>query len=317
MFFDEEKIMSNDIYQRGKKFIRNSNKAHHNKYDYGKVVYVNAKTKVLISCPIHGIFEQTPEKHFNRKHGCPACGGTKKKTIQEFVNDAKKVHGNTYEYMLVNYKGHHEKVQVVCHEHGVFKQTPKDHLDGCGCPKCGGHAPLTQTDFVIRSNKVHNNKYDYSLAKYITNITKVIIICPNHGKFQQTPAGHMRGQGCPPCNKAGGYCEKLFNENNELKTRQGRLYLLHFAALVENIQFLKVGITQTSIKDRFSRGYSTYNYEVLIDKEFELYEAFLLEQQILRMFESTKFKPRSPFAGRTECFTLQHKNQIIKTINSA
>lgn len=306
--------MSTSIYQRSKNFIRNSKKVHRGKYDYNKVDYVNAKTNVIINCPIHGDFKQTPEKHFNRKHGCPGCGGTSKSSTHEFIFKAKQIHGDTYEYMLINYKGNREKVQIVCHKHGVFKQTPKDHLDGCGCPKCGGHAPLTQTDFVIRSIRTHNNRYDYSLAKYITDKIKVTIICPIHGCFEQTPNAHMKGQGCPICNSFVGYTLKTFETNEQLKSLTGRLYLLKFTETVEKIQFLKVGITKRSIKSRFSSGYENYKYEILVDKELKLYDAFLLEQHILNAFKNTKFEPKLPFDGRTECFTIQHTHQIVKTI---
>ena len=309
--------MSNDIYQRGKKFIRNSKKVHRNKYDYSKVDYVNAKTEVTIICPVHGSFKQKPEKHFNRKHGCPSCGGTKRATTPEFIEKAKKVHGNKYEYMLVNYKGTYEKVQIVCHEHGVFKQTAKDHLNGCGCPKCGGRIPLTQNDFVMRSIKTHNNKYDYSLVKYTTDKIKVSIICPDHGKFEQTPNAHMNGQGCPRCKPYGIYSETVFEENEELKQIPGRLYLLRFIDISDGTDFLKIGITRRSIATKFSSGYSNYKYEVLIDKKLEMYEAFVLEQHILRVFEHVKFTPKAPFAGRTECFTTDYTHQIIKTILSA
>ena len=306
--------MSGNIYQWGKKFIRKSKKVHHNKYNYSKIDYLNAKTKVVIGCPIHGDFEQTPDKHLNRKHGCPSCGGTKKLSTAEFITKAKKVHGDAYEYILVNYKSSLEKIQIVCHDHGVFKQIPKYHLQGHGCPKCGGYQRLTQEDFVMRSMKTHNNKYDYSLAKFITDRIKVIIICPWHGQFTQSPNAHMSGQGCPKCKVTRGYSMKRFEEDEELKTTRGRLYLLRFTDIDDGTEFLKVGITGRSIKTRFSSGYGNYEYEVLVDKELELYEAFILEQHILHVFENVSFKPNAPFSGRTECFTTDHTHQIIKII---
>ncbi len=309
--------MSSSIYQRSKKFIRKSKKVHHNKYDYSKIDYVNAKTNVIICCPIHGDFEQTPDKHVNRKHGCPNCGGTLRSSTPEFIEKAKKVHGDTYEYMLANYKGSLERVQIVCHEHGVFKQTPKYHLRGHGCAKCGGHAPLTRNDFVMRSMKTHSNKYDYSLVEYTTDRIKVSIICPAHGKFEQSPNAHMNGQGCPRCKSYGMYSETIFEENEELKQSSGRLYLLQFTNINGGADFLKIGITRRSITTRFSSGYSNYEYVVLIDKKLEMYEAFVLEQHILRVFEHVKFTPNAPFAGRTECFTTDYTHQIIKTILTA
>lgn len=58
-------------------------------YDYSKVVYVNSKAKVIITCPIHGDFEQAPVKHLAGQ-GCPMCRGNKKKTTEEFIREAKE-----------------------------------------------------------------------------------------------------------------------------------------------------------------------------------------------------------------------------------
>lgn len=306
--------MINTIYQRAENFITKSKKLHNNKYDYSKVIYVNAHTKVIIGCPIHGDFEQKPTKHYNHAHGCPSCGGTQSMTISEFIDKSRKVHNDKYSYVLVNYKTSLDDVQIVCPEHGVFKQKPKYHLVGNGCPACGNCPHVTTEDFIIRSTKIHNSKYDYSLANYTKYIDKITIICPLHGKFEQAPSVHLRGGGCTKCNLPGFYSERIFNENEELKTRAARIYFLQFTDKEEGIQFLKVGISQVEIKSRFRYGYSNYEYEILVDKEMGLYEAFRLEQDIMCIFESTSFKPKKPFGGRSECFTLQHKEQIIKTI---
>lgn len=308
--------MSGNIYQWDIKFIHKSKKVHNNKYNYDEVRYVDAKTKVTIICPVHGAFKQTPDKH-SRGKGCPTCGGTKKLSNDEFITKAKNKHGNRYNYTLTDYHGSLKKVQITCTIHGIFKQTPKDHLNGCGCPLCGGHRPLTQEIFEKRSNTKHENKYDYSLSEYVTGKTKVIIKCPTHGKFDQTPSAHMRGNGCPKCHKFGGYSETVFNNNIILKQKTGRLYLLQFTDKDTKVQFLKIGITQTSIEKRYKYGYTAYQYETLIDRELNLYDAFCLEQQILTMFESVRFEPKKSFGGFSECFTLQHKTDIIKTIDSA
>ena len=64
-------VMSKKITQE--EFIEKARLIHGNKYDYSKIVYINARTKVCIICPIHGEFWQTPHSHLNN-HGCPACG---------------------------------------------------------------------------------------------------------------------------------------------------------------------------------------------------------------------------------------------------
>jgi hypothetical protein len=118
-------------------FIIDAYCKHGDRYNYRLVEYKNNKTKVKIICPIHGIFEQTPHGHL-RGYGCLECGGSKRLTTEEFIKKAKDIHGDKYDYSLVEYKNNKTKVKIICHEHGPFEQTPNDHLKGFGCPKCKG-----------------------------------------------------------------------------------------------------------------------------------------------------------------------------------
>jgi very-short-patch-repair endonuclease len=126
---DKQKMKFEDFLQRGKEI-------HNNKYDYSKVEYINALTKVCIICPEHGEFWQTPNAHLNCKQGCQKCKGLYKKTTEEFITNAKKIHGDKYDYSKVEYNGNKIKVCIICPEHGEFWQRPNDHLKGCGCSKC-------------------------------------------------------------------------------------------------------------------------------------------------------------------------------------
>ncbi len=184
-------------------FINRSNVVHNNKYDYALVEYINNKTKVKIICPEHGIFTQIPSSHISG-NGCYKCGivirsSKCKDTIPEFINKANIVHNNKYDYSLVEYIASKCKVKIVCQEHGTFEQLPNGHLRGQGCPVCAGTIKLSTDQFISKANHIHNNKYDYSLVEYINNCTKVQIICPVHGIFDQVPNGHLCGQGCPRC----------------------------------------------------------------------------------------------------------------------
>ena len=106
------------------------------KYDYSKVYYINARNKVIIICPIHGIFEQRPNHHLSGQ-GCMKCGGKEKSTTDKFIKKAILVHGKgKYDYSLVNYKHSQTKVKIICAEHGVFEQIPVSHNRGYGCPEC-------------------------------------------------------------------------------------------------------------------------------------------------------------------------------------
>jgi len=124
-----------------KQFIDRAKKVHGNKYDYSLVQYKNTKTKVKIICPVYGIFEQTPHAHLQGQN-CYKCGiiiknNKLRKSTEQFIIDAKEVHGNKYNYSLVQYKNWSIKVKIICPEHGIFEQTPSNHLQGNGCPKCG------------------------------------------------------------------------------------------------------------------------------------------------------------------------------------
>jgi hypothetical protein len=121
----------------------------------------------------------------------------KKKTKEQFIKEAQKVHGDKYDYSKVNYVNTHTKVCIICPEHGEFYQTPSHHLHGQGCPDCARR--LTNDEFIEKSKKVHGDKYDYSKVEYIKNTVKVCIICPEHGEFWQTPISHMGGRGCKKC----------------------------------------------------------------------------------------------------------------------
>ena len=188
-------------------FVQKAREVHGDKYDYSKVEYKNATTKVCIICPNHGEFEQFPYKHLEGM-GCSECGLTKctnsrRFTTDKFIELAKEVHSDKYNYSKVEYKNNKTKVTIICPVHGEFKQLPASHLQGIGCFYCNGNIKLTTEVFIRKAKGIHRDKYDYNKADYKNIRTKVTIICPVHGEFRQTPAMHLQGQGCPKCsNKA-------------------------------------------------------------------------------------------------------------------
>ena len=188
-------------------FIKRAEKVHGNKYDYSLVNYINSKEKIKIICQKHGEFEQRPNDHLQKK-GCIECAGTKKKNNEEFTYKAKKIHGNKYDYSLVEYKRMNIKVKIICQKHGKFEQIPESHLSGFGCSKCSRVKKITNDEFIKRAKDIHN-QYDYSLVDYKNMHTKVIIICKKHGEFKQTPHNHLKLAGCPKCNKSKG--EKIIS----------------------------------------------------------------------------------------------------------
>lgn len=183
---------------------------HGNSYIYSKSIYINAKTKIEIICKIHGSFWQTPDNHLFGKKGCPRCANAirNKKTtmnLKQFIEKARLVHGDKFEYSKVIYSNYHSKIEIVCFEHGSFWQEPRAHISfKQGCPKCAPEIlsqknKLTQEEFLEKAKKIHKNLYEYSEVKYLDSHTKVEIICKKHGIFLQTPNGHLSGKGCSKC----------------------------------------------------------------------------------------------------------------------
>ena len=127
-------------------------------------------------------------------------------TTEDFITKAVKKHGDKYDYSKVVYTRSTDKVTIVCKSHGEFLQTPHKHGQGDGCPKCGierirEKATGTLRNFLDRATKKHGSKYDYSKVVYTTAKSKVVIVCPIHGDFEQTPDTHTRGSGCSKCDK--------------------------------------------------------------------------------------------------------------------
>ena len=183
---------------------------HEDKYDYSKVKYKKSSEKVIIICKKHGDFEQTPNGHLNGA-GCKKCSveyiaELQQSNTNEFTNKATKIYEDKYDYSKVEYKGCHIKVIIICKIHGEFEQIPSNHLKGHGCYKCGIISQsISKTkennDFIKECIKIHGNKYDYKLTNYINSRDNIIIICKEHGKFEQIPTNHLRGAQCPLCAK--------------------------------------------------------------------------------------------------------------------
>ena len=143
-------------------------------------------------------------------------------TQDEFVSRAHAVHDTKrieqgrkpYTYENVNYVHNKTKVFITCHEkdkdgieHGVFSQLPNDHLQGVGCAKCSGNAKSNTDKFIQKAHAVHDAKrieqgrepYTYENLNYVNSKTDILITCPEHGVFSQSPNTHLRGLGCAKC----------------------------------------------------------------------------------------------------------------------
>lgn len=147
--------------KRAINFIKKANIIHGNIYNYEKVDYTNSFTEVTIGCSVHGDFKQVPSNHTSGS-GCHTCARllmSKKQrhSTEDFVNKARLIHKELYEYSQVNYEGTHTKIKINCKFHGIFYQTPSLHLRGGGCPMCGNlKQGWTKTTF--KENCKRNNK---------------------------------------------------------------------------------------------------------------------------------------------------------------
>ena len=200
-------------------FISKAREVHGDKYDYSKVEYVNASTPVCIICPEHGEFMQRPINHLNGR-GCSKCGGTGL-TTEDFIKKAEAVHGDKYDYSKVVYVNTHTPVCIICPEHGEFLQEPVNHLSGRGCPKCADINRIKSKrvpfeEFFEKAREVHGDKYTYLKDTYLGVRTKMTIVCPIHGNFEQSPSKHILGAGCPKCAGRGVTTEEFIKKAREV-----------------------------------------------------------------------------------------------------
>lgn len=181
-------------------------------------------------------------------------------TKNEFIEKANAVHNSKYDYSQVEYKNNKTPVAIVCPIHGVFWQRPDKHLQGQGCPFCSKTRKYSTEDFIARSRAVHGDKYDYSKSVYKNANSKIKIICPEHGEFEQLAGNHLKGKGCPKCkyNKAKTTLIEHYGVNNPMKSDE-------IKQTYENTIMEMYGVTNVaknlqvrqSIKDTCNRKYGT------------------------------------------------------------
>ena len=280
-----------------KEFIEKSKAVHGDRYDYSSVSYVNNSTKVMIICREHEPFPQTPDNHLQGK-GCRICGDiaqalNQSSTTEEFIEKAKAVHGDRYDYSQVEYVGNKTDVTIICREHEPFPQTPSKHLLGHGCGFCAGNMPLTTEIFIERAKAVHGNRYGYSEVEYVNTNTDVTINCPDHGLFDQRPDHHLSGSGCLDCADTG------FNPSE-----RGLLYYVAVTTDDGDTRY-KIGITNYTVEERFRapdlariRTVKTWRYAIGR-------AAAEREAEILKQYAGDRYYGPDILvgAGNTELFT--------------
>lgn len=225
---------ASDRFKGYSKFVTQAKNKHGDKYDYGEFKYKGYGVKGVIVCKEHGVFKQTPVAHLMNS-GCRPCamergGAVRRKKLEVFIAEAKKVHCGMYDYSGVVYVNGHSKVKVRCSIHGDWMAIPSAHLKGNGCPKCGIKTAAdsrrrTNSEFVELAVSVHGQRYTYDRVEYVNSNTKVTVGCKTHGHWGVIANDHIAGRGCPRCSRSKGeeYLSRLFTELGVVNIDQFKL----------------------------------------------------------------------------------------------
>ncbi len=288
-------------------FTARARQVHGHRYGYAQTEYKDSSTPVVIICAVHGPFEQIPYNHLSGRN-CKHCAGNQRRPVEETIRRLQAVHGDNYTYDPASLTDTKARIKATCKIHGPFLVSFYPHLRGAGCPRCTNHYQhQAKRHFVRRARAIHGTKYAY--GRYRAAAKKMLIVCPVHGGFLQSPASHLRGHGCPQCANdrkrllaKGGYSNEFFVLHPDMKNHSATLYIIEFRRTEEI--FLKIGITRTSTKSRFKSGYRKYSWWPLASRSLPLYHAFLLEQKLLSRFKTFQVFPKQwRFVGKTECLS--------------
>lgn len=198
-------------------FIKLSKEKFGEQFNYEKLIYKNSQEKVTLICNKCGKeINVRPYAHLKSK-GCPFCLGLRGNNTEKFIKRAKEIHGDKYDYTLANYVNKRTKISIICPMHGVFEQTPHNHINQKqGCPICGKEkAKLrnnnsrnyrkTTEEFQDELNLKYDGKYKI-IGDYVNNKTPIEIFCnqtnkkgEKHGVFVTRPDSLTNGHGCPKC----------------------------------------------------------------------------------------------------------------------
>ena len=279
--------ISKKLSMNTEEFVRKAQLVHKNKYDYSKVVYKLSREKVTIICPIHGEFIQTPNDHLTG-YGCRECGNEKLsrdriQPFEYFLKKAKEVHGDTYLYDEKSYISMNTKTNITCKKHGVFSQIPSSHIQGRGCPVCrwdtiSQKLSKTHDEFLKDAKAVHGDKYLYEKVEYVNNHTPVKITCPKHGDFMQAPGNHLQGKGCQKCVGKTSAAEQAIREflKNEVEVKQSCRTTIKPLELDIYIKSLKIGVEYNGLY---------FHSDVFLKNDYHLYKLLRCEEKGVRLIQ--------------------------------
>lgn len=259
-------------------FIKEAENKHGNRFSYELSEYTHCEGKITITCSEHGDFVTTPTLHMGLNGGCVRCFKDMSRTgslsnTEEFINKAKLIHGDLYNYSKVEYVDSKTNVSILCNIHGIFKQTPSVHLNGSGCNVCAvGRRTRGNDEFIKLAKEVHGNRYIYKSTKYISSHEPVDIECRKHGIFSQEANSHLRGAGCPRCVESRGermvgeVLEELGIEYFKEYVVDGYPYKYDFYLPEYNLFIEYHGIQHYQMVPYFHRDRNDFNGQLIRDK---------------------------------------------------
>ena len=269
-------------------FIRRAHIKHKGVYNYIKCQYIADNIKCCIVCNKHGEFMQSPGAHVRQGQGCPKCKAeqTSSRCLNEqrFISKLKLIFGDLYS-PTEKFCGAHKKINFKCNKHNIIFKTHPATLYSrkiFACPICSKENNIYAknsvsrgTDFIHNSKLAHGDKYDYCKVVYLNTKHKVIITCPIHGDFIQTPSDHLYGKsGCPICSMPHG--EKI------------------------------IGIILNKMNIEY-----IFQYRVRIDDSFHYFDFYLPKYKTIISFNGMQhYKPVKFFGGCKGFKLLQERDKI-------
>lgn len=179
--------------------LKESKEIYGDLYILDNIKYSNRKTPFEVICSKHGSFLKTRTEFITNKSGCNKCS---RQTLDTklFKELAREKHGDRYDYSLSNYFKSNLKIIIICKLHGKFLMRPNNHLNGQGCPSCGGKDEITLEEIQKRNFDRYGDKYTLLDKIYSNSGIPLTFRCNKHGViFKTNIYKHIKHYGCKKC----------------------------------------------------------------------------------------------------------------------
>jgi hypothetical protein len=158
-------------------FLSKAIAVHGDSYTYQKTVYVNGQSPIIVTCKKHGDFTQRASSHL-QGNICRKCFiENQRRSDDFFIEKAKEIHGDKYDYSKVCYISNKKPVEIICPQHGSFWQSPQSHVHSKnGCRYCNESKGEREIALIlnkyglefIREYRIlpYKFRYDFFLPKF-------------------------------------------------------------------------------------------------------------------------------------------------------